>query len=33
MPSVTDLASGLIFALAVAFIGWAVVRITSRMGK
>ena len=33
MPSIVDLASGLILAITVAFIGWAVVRIASCIGK
>jgi len=33
LPSVGDIASMLIVALSIAFIGWAVVRITSRGGK
>ena len=33
MPSVIDLAALLIAALSIALIGWAVVQMTSRMGR
>jgi hypothetical protein len=33
MASVSDIASMLIVALSIAFIGWVIVRLTSRLGK